>query len=313
MFFWLGALLLTLLIALIGFYPLLLSRRQWHIRADKDGINRDALNKALYFNRLQEIERDEGQGLLEDSTLLKTELQRTLLEDIPEQQAAPASAIKAQHRLWFVSAVLTLCIIAGGVYFKTGAWQAEAMLEKTYQKLPHFYQRLQEEESKPLSEAEMQQFATALRIKLQKNPQDAQSWWLLGQLGMGMSDGQLALDSYAKAVKLQPQNNEYKIAYARILMFSEDSYDKSRGEEMLKQVIRADHTNTQALSLLAFRYFEAEQYKMAAVTWAMMLRLMDEQDPRRGLIEKSIRSARDAQAELELNSKSSDAGKVSAD
>ena len=38
---------------------------------------------------------------------------------------------------------------------------------------------------------------------------------------------------------------------------------------------------------------------MAAVTWAMMLRLMPEDDSRRELIEKSIRSARDALAEQE--------------
>ena len=38
-------------------------------------------------------------------------------------------------------------------------------------------------------------------------------------------------------------------------------------------VIRQDHSNPEALSLLAFSYFEGEDYKMAAVTWAMMLRL----------------------------------------
>ena len=67
----------------------------------------------------------------------------------------------------------------------------------------------------------------------------------------------------------------------------------------MKEVIRKDHTNIEALSLLAFRYFEQEDYKMAAVTWAMMLRLMPEDDSRRELIEKSIRSARDALAEQE--------------
>ena len=59
-------------------------------------------------------------------------------------------------------------------------------------------------------------------------------------------------------------------------------------------MIRQDHTNLEALSLLAFRYFETEDYKMAAVTWAMMLRLMPKDDERVPLIEKSIRAARDA-------------------
>ncbi|EJS90960.1 CcmH, partial [Pasteurella multocida subsp. multocida str. Anand1_buffalo] len=40
-----------------------------------------------------------------------------------------------------------------------------------------------------------------------------------------------------------------------------------------------------------FRYFEIEDYKMAAVTWSMMLRLLPEDDPRVTLIERSIHSA----------------------
>lgn len=42
---------------------------------------------------------------------------------------------------------------------------------------------------------------------------------------------------------------------------------------------------------MAFRYFEIEDYKMAAVTWSMMLRLLPEDDPRVTLIERSIHSA----------------------
>lgn len=140
----------------------------------------------------------------------------------------------------------------------------------------------------------MQQFSTALRIDLQKNPQDAKKWWLLGQIGMNLGDARLAFDSYQKANKLEPDNLQYKLGYARVLMFSEDTTDKLKGSDLLREVIRKDHSNIEALSLLAFRYFETEDYKMAAVTWAMMLRLMPKDDERVALIEKSIRAARDA-------------------
>ena len=291
--FWLSIGLLTAIVALVCFYPLLRKRNP------VDDTKRDELNKALYFDRLQELERDEQQGLLSNAEQLKTELQQSLLEDIPEQATAQAEDKRSFGKIWFASGLLTLGILSMAVYLKVGSWHGENMLEKTYEKLPHFYERLKEEESKPLSETEMQQFATALRLQLQKTPDDAATWWLLGQIGMASDKAQLAHDSYAKAVQLAPDNHEYKIAYARILMFSEDNSDKVKGQELLKEVLRKDHTNMQALSLLAFRYFETEEYKMAAVTWAMMLKLMPEDDPRRDLIEKSIRSARDAQAEQE--------------
>ena len=290
----------TLVVALICFYPLLRQFKAKHWQ------KRDDLNKALYFSRLEEIEQDNSQGLVENVEQLKQELQKTLLDDVPSkvQENADYSG-KSYGKVWFVSGVLALGIIAGSSYFMVGSWQAESMLEQTYAKLPYFFERMKDEDKNPFSDAEMQQFSTALRIDLQKHPTDAKKWWMLGQIGMNLGDARLAFDSYQKANKLEPDNVQYKLGYARILMFSEDATDKLKGGNLLREVIRQDHTNVEALSLLAFRYFETEDYKMAAVTWAMMLRLMPKDDERVPLIEKSIRAARDAlEAQNEEKSKS---------
>ncbi|HHF4946161.1 c-type cytochrome biogenesis protein CcmI [Haemophilus influenzae] len=292
--------LTTLVVALICFYPLL---RQFKA---KHGQKRDDLNKALYFSRLEEIEQDNSQGLVENVEQLKQELQKTLLDDVPSKvQENVDYSGKSYGKIWFVSGVLALGIIAGSSYFMVGSWQAESMLEQTYAKLPYFFDRMKDEDKNPFSDTEMQQFSIALRIDLQKNPTDAKKWWMLGQIGMNLGDARLAFDSYQKANKLEPDNVQYKLGYARILMFSEDATDKLKGGNLLREVIRQEHTNIEALSLLAFRYFETEDYKMAAVTWAMMLRLMPKDDERVPLIEKSIRTARDAlEAQNEEKSKS---------
>ena len=232
--------------------------------------------------------------MLENAEQLKVELQQSLLEDIPQQAAEQINEDKNYGKLWFVSGLLALGIIAVPAYFSVGAWQTEIMLEKSVEKLPHFFERMQTEETNPLSESEMQQFATALRLDLQKDPNNAKNWWLLGQIGLNLDKPQMSLDSFARANKLDPKNNLYKLAYARILMFSEDTTDKLKGSNLLREVIREDHTNIDALSLLAFSYFETEDYKMAAVTWAMMLKLLPKDDQRVPVIERSIRSARDA-------------------
>ncbi|EIJ71068.1 c-type cytochrome biogenesis protein CcmI [Pasteurella bettyae] len=294
MTFGITAVIFTLIIALICFYPLLRNTS----KNDQD-TKRDTLNKALYFDRLKEIENDEKQGLLDHVEQLKTELQQSLLEDIPENMEDKQDK-KSYSKLWFVSGFLFLGIIAGITYFKVGGWQSEEMMARSYEKLPYFYERLKEEQTKPLDDKELQQFATALRIKLMKSPNNADDWWMLGQLGTALNNGELAHTSYAKASELQPENTEYKLSYARTLMFSVDASDKAKGSELLKEVIRKDHSNLQVLSLLAFNYFENEDYKMAAVTWAMMLKLLPQDDPKRDLIEKSIRSARDALAEQEI-------------
>lgn len=284
----LSFILLTLVVALICFYPLL-----YQFKA-REGQNRDELNKALYFSRLQEIEQDNAQGLVENLSVLKQELQKNLLDDVPHQQEKIVDESQSYEKIWFVCGLLAMGIIAGTSYFMVGAWQAESMLTQTYEKLPYFYERIKEENTHPLSDEEMQQFSTALRIDLQNNPTDAKKWWLLGQIGMNLGNARLAFDSYQKANQLEPENVQYKLGYARVLMFSDDATDKLKGGDLLREVIRQDHSNIEALSLLAFRYFETEDYKMAAVTWAMMLRLMPKDDERIPLIEKSIRAARDA-------------------
>lgn len=131
MSFWLSVMLFTLFIAFICFYPLLKSSTNSSLT--RQTVKRDELNKALYFQRLAEIERDEAQGLLENATQVKTELQQTLLEDIPESVQQHENEQKTYGKIWFVSGLLALSILSLSAYLSVGAWQAEAMLEKTYQ------------------------------------------------------------------------------------------------------------------------------------------------------------------------------------
>lgn len=276
---------LTVLVAVIAFYPLLRNRTL------NGSVQQQDLNKAFYFDSLQEVQRAGEQGLLDDARQIEQELQQRLLNDIPEQQSAVQPQVLKTGKIWFVSATLVLGAIALASYFQVGSWHAEKMLAQAHDQLPHFYQRLENEKTQPLSMDELQQFTIALRAELQRNPQDDKAWWLLGQIGMNAGNGQLALDSYKRAWDLQPNNHEYQLSYARVLMFSEDENDKSRGEALLRAVIKQDHSNVQALSLLAFRAFEKEDYQTALVSWQMMLKLLPPDDERVPLIQRSISHA----------------------
>ena len=90
--------LTTLVVALICFYPLLCQFKA------KYGQKRDDLNKALYFSRLEEIEQDNSQGLVENVEQLKQELQKTLLDDVPSKvQENVDYSDKSYGKIWFAS------------------------------------------------------------------------------------------------------------------------------------------------------------------------------------------------------------------
>lgn len=284
--FWLSALGLTLVIALICFFPLLRQRKQ------QKSIERESFNKAFYFDRLKELEQAAAQGLLDNEQQLKIELQQTLLADIPNKTNSVAQSQQQFGKVWFVTAFLLLFALAGASYFAVGSWRTQEMLEQSYTKLPQLFARLQDEQKKPLSDSEIEQFIVALRLDLQKHPENAENWWLLGQMGMATDKAQLAMDSYAKAYQLVPTDLTYKVSYSRILMFSQDQNDNSKGRTLLSEVIRQDHSNTDALGLLAFDSFQRGDYKMAIVSWNMMLQLLAPDDPKRQLLERSIENAR---------------------
>lgn len=281
--FWLLTTLISAIIATLALYPFLR-----HIRNDNQD-KRDKLNKAFYFDRLQEVERENREGVIDDLEQSKLELQQSLLDDIPAQQS------QNQHRHankgWFALLLVAVCVTSAGIYQMVGTKYPTAMLELSHQKLDYFYERIKNEENEPLSTEELNQFAMALKVELQQNPQDDKGWFMLGQVGMALENGQLAFDGFNKAAQLQPNNIKYKSSYAQMLMFSNDPRDKERGEEVLKEILRMDHTNLDALSLLAFNAFEKEDYKMAAMTWGMMVKLLPEDEPRREVLERSIISA----------------------
>lgn len=286
MIFWISIAIITLILSLLAFYPLLKKSHK------NDPQKRDALNKAFYFDRLQEVEQESKEGVIDDPEQTKLELQQSLLEDIPEQSLQTNQASNF-NKFWLLILILFVGTLSVGTYLNVGSWFTGTMMEMSNKKLDYFYERLKNEEKDPLTEPELNQFAMGLRVELQKKPDDHALWFMLGQVAIAKDDGQLAFDSFAKAMKLDPSNLQYKISYAQMLMFSNDPTDKAQGKEVLKEIIRQDHTNLDALSMLAFSAFEEEDYKMAATTWGMMLKLMDADDPRKPTIERSVKMAMD--------------------
>lgn len=163
--FWILVTIITLIIGVVAFYPLLKQRQNLSTQ------KRDSLNKAFYFDRLKEVEQEAEAGIIEDSEQTKLELQQSLLDDIPEHQTQAVSSAKSfghLGKLWFIALILLIGGISAGIYWNIGSWFSGTMLEMSHKKLDYFYERVKTEETDPLSEQELNQFAMALRVELQK-------------------------------------------------------------------------------------------------------------------------------------------------
>ncbi|EEA5031198.1 tetratricopeptide repeat protein, partial [Salmonella enterica] len=145
--------------------------------------------------------------------------------------------------------------------------------------------------AQPLNEEEMARLALGLRTRLQNDAGNVEGWLMLGRIGMVLGNAGTATGAYANAYRLDPKNRDAALGYAEALTRSSDPEDNRRGGELLRRLVRSDHTDIRVLSLYAFNAFEQGRFGEAVAAWGMMLKLLPAGDARRAVIERSIRQA----------------------
>lgn len=261
------------------------------MRQGKQGAatNRDALNKALYRDRLHELEQDEAQGVVAERPELVKELQQNLLNDIPGQQDVQTKPIP---RWALVPGVLLLVVVTLGFYLKTGGLAQVMDWQQVQTQMPELRARVANERAQPLSMEEIARLGLGLRTALQQDDRNINDWMMLGRVGMALNNATTATQAFAHAYQLDPNNLEVRLGYAEVLTRSNDPEDNKQATQMLRKMIADDHTNLRVLSLLAFNAFEQGDFKQAIGAWQVMLKLLPADDQRTEVLKRSIAQAK---------------------
>ncbi|OEE68141.1 c-type cytochrome biogenesis protein CcmI [Enterovibrio norvegicus FF-33] len=283
LWFWLITALMVLVSVGLFVVPIYLGKDQ------DEAASRDELNKAFFRDRMDELEEETDEGLVDNQSELALELQQSLLDDIPEGDKA-----KTQNKvsmLMLLPGVLILVGLSYSLYFLEGNQQQVVAWQETAERLPELSRRLMSDSEEPMTDQEMADLTLSLRTKLSQTPDDAMGWLLLGRIGLANRDIQTAEGAMGKAYRLMPNDNDVKLGYAQSLMLSGDETNVETARNLLRQVIKKDHGNLQALSLLAFEAFERNAYDEAIAAWSTMKQLLPENDPRISMLDRSIARA----------------------
>ncbi|WP_037433385.1 c-type cytochrome biogenesis protein CcmI [Serratia plymuthica] len=261
------------------------------MRQSKQGAatSRDALNKALYQDRLHELEQDEAQGVVAERPELIKELQQNLLNDIPGQQDVQTKPIT---RWALVPGVLLLVVVTLGFYLKTGGLAQVMDWQQVQAQMPELRARVANERAQPLSMEEIARLGLGLRTALQQDDRNINDWMMLGRVGMALNNATTATQAFAHAYQLDPNNLEVRLGYAEVLTRSNDPEDNKQATQMLRKMIADDHSNLRVLSLLAFNAFEQGDFKQAIGAWQVMLKLLPANDQRTEVLKRSIAQAK---------------------
>lgn len=217
---------------------------------------------------------------------------RVRLKQEEFSDAVPADGKRAGSGAYVPGIVIAL-IVAAISYYQTGSYGQVKIWRQATALTPVLLERALDPKAQPLNEEEMARLALGLRTRLQSDPGNAEGWIMLGRIGMVLGNAGTATGAYANAYRLDPKNSDAALGYAEALTRSSDPEDNRRGGELLRRLVRSDHTDIRVLSLYAFNAFEQQRFGEAVAAWEMMLKLLPAGDARRAVIERSIRLAQE--------------------
>lgn len=262
--FWLIVALLLVAATALFILPMLKGPNK---KADAD---RDALNKAFYQQRLNELEVDEALGVISERDVMVAELQHNLLEDIPAKKDTRQSGRVSRAAL--LPGVVLLCVVSIGLYMHTGAMTQVSQWQQVMTSMPEMRKKA---DAGLLNEPEdIARFALGLRTELLTDPTNVSDWAMLGLAGLRLGNGEIALRSYEKAYELSPNDGYIQIIYAKLLTRSNNPDDIVEATRILKALLKTDPENTEALSALAMSAFGQGNFHEAIAAWEKLLTLM---------------------------------------
>lgn len=271
---------LIVIAALLVLVSLTLAMPLWRGEG-KQSISRSALNKQLYRQRLLEIGEEREQGILAEEPESLVELQRSLLDDIPDVEQ---SARGGKSLIW-IPGVLVLLVVSLGLYYKLGAWQEVQRWQDASSRLGELSNRILVERDAQVTEQDLLDFMLALRTRLKDEPNDYRGWLLLGRLSLDGNDPDMAREALERAYDLAPQKTMVAVPYAQALMMTGDD---AQADQLLSSAIALDPANIEARSVYAFMALQKEDFKTALMRWREMLPLMEKGSTRYAMVERSI-------------------------
>lgn len=297
--FWISTLILVAITCVFVAIPLIQKK------ANNDTVLRDELNKAFYKDRLNELQEETEEGLVDNEQDLIADLKQSLLDDIPAQeQAKQQSSISTMGVL--IPSIALVVLLSYGLYAKFGNYTKVEQWQQVSANLPELTRKLMAPQGQgvELSDQEMQDLTLSLRTRLYYQPEDSTGWLLLGRIAMANRDMQTAIGAMKHAYALEPQDGDIQLGYAQALMLSDDEMDQNQARTILKRLSQRDYVDLRVYSLLAFDAFERADYPSAIQYWGMMQQMIGPNDGRYDMLTRSIESAKRKMGEVVVDGQS---------
>lgn len=198
--------------------------------------------------QLAELELRFEQGEIESDAYQSTrdEIEQSLFSDVRETETQSQQEASKASILGTVLIVMLIPVIAIPVYFKVGNTAFTQELDsKQSAKSSAGGQILQNADGTP----DIDTMISGLQKKMEKNPENAKGWYMLGRSYMVIKRYPEAVTSYEKALKLKPNSADIMLSLADSLAMTNDGVVSGRPSRLIDRALEMQPNNLTGLWL----------------------------------------------------------------
>lgn len=255
MLFWILAAVLTAAVLLIIVPPLL--------RSGAAAPDRDAFDREVYRDQLDELERDRARGLINNAQAeaAKAEIARRMLATAEKSGAAASPATPRNSRVLAVILALMLPLGTLGVYGLYGRPDLPAQ--------PLASRNLEQERGGPPQSvlAAMDK----LKAQLAEDPNDLQGWLILGQAYAKMGRNAEAAEALRHAVALDRNDVELQGLFGETLVSANDGMVPEEAVKAFDAVLAKEPKDPRARFFAALARYQAGDRQDALNRWGALM------------------------------------------
>lgn len=241
--------------------------------------------KSLFAEKLALLTgaRELGELSDDDFAIAAGELKNQFLAPLPDAQQLQGRSTRSGLLAFGI-----LVLMTAGVYALTGQYRELQHWQQAQDNLAGFGERALLGKGEALNEAELSQFALALRTKLADSGDDAVAWFVLGRIWFSQGQVPESIEAFEKALSMTPERTNLLISYAQALLVEGSEDNVKKAAKSLGVVLSKDAGNIDALSMLALIAQQRGDVKEARAAWEVLLAQLPKDDPRYAQVQQQL-------------------------